>query len=86
MIPLWECAIKCATGKLALPTRFCGSVAEDYEIVGIDLAHVEAYGQLRLHHRDPFDRLLVAQASLGDMTVVTRDRNIARYDVAVLAA
>ena len=83
---LWECAIKRSIGKLTLPDGFYRLVAEDYGILGIEESHVEAYGHLPMHHRDPFDRLLVAQAQLGDLTVVTRDRNIARYDVAILSA
>ena len=83
---LWECAIKHSIGKLALPDGFYRIVAEDYAILGIEMSHVEAYGHLPMHHRDPFDRLLVVQAQLGDLAVVTRDENIARYDVAVLRA
>ena len=83
---LWECAIKCSVGKLALPDGFYRIVAEDYGIVGIETTHLEACGQLPMHHRDPFDRLLIVQAQLGDFTLVTRDDNIVRYDVAVLHA
>lgn len=81
-----ECAIKCSVGNLALPGEFYRIVAEDYGIVGIETMHLEAYGQLPMHHRDPFDRLLIVKAQLGDFTLVTRDDNIARYDVAVLTA
>ena len=80
---LWECAIKCSVGKLTIPGDFYGSVVEDYEILAIEVAHVEAYASLPLHHRDPFDRLLIAQARLADLTIITRDRNIPLYDVAV---
>ena len=83
---LWECAMKSSIGKLSVPAGFYASVAEDYQILGVDFAHVEAYDRLPMHHRDPFDRLLVVQARLGDMAVITRDRNIAKYDVRVLAA
>ena len=83
---LWECAIKCSIGKLTLPAEFHRVVATDYDILGIETAHLEAYGQLPMLHRDPFDRLLVAQAQVADLIVLTRDGNIAKYDVAVLAA
>ena len=83
---LWECAIKCSIGKLTVPADFYGSVAEDFEILGIELAHMEAYAGLPLHHRDPFDRLLVAQAQLAGLTIITRDGNIPLYDVAVQPA
>lgn len=80
---LWECAIKCSVGKLNVPAGFYRSVVDDYEILGIEVAHLEAYANLPLHHRDPFDRLLVAQAQLANLTIITCDSNIPRYDVAV---
>ena len=86
MATLWECAIKVCIGKLAVPEGFFRLVANDYEILDIELAHLEATLQLPLLHRDPFDRLLVAQARLGGLTLVTRDRNVIRYQVPVVEA
>ena len=86
MATLWECAIKACIGKLAVPEGFFRIVANDYEILDIELAHLEATLQLPLLHRDPFDRLLVAQARLGGLTLVTRDRNVIRYPVPVVEA
>lgn len=83
---LWECAIKSSIGKLEVPDDFFRTVAGDYELLGIETSHVEACANLPLHHRDPFDRMLVAQAKLGGLTLVTRDRNIAMYDVPVVPA
>lgn len=83
---LWECAIKSAIGKLTLPEGFYASVADDYQLLGIELAHIEECERLPLHHRDPFDRLLVAQARVMNLTILTRDRNIAMYDVSVRTA
>ncbi|MDE0422835.1 MAG: type II toxin-antitoxin system VapC family toxin [Gammaproteobacteria bacterium] len=86
MATLWECAIKVCIGKLAVPEGFFRIVANDYEILDIELAHLEATLQLPPLHRDPFDRLLVAQARLGGLTLVTRNRNVMRYQVPVVAA
>ena len=86
MASLWECAIKCSIGKLAVPDDFYRVVSGDYEILGIEVAHVEACACLPLHHRDPFDRLLVAQAQLGGLILISRDRNIARYGVPTVVA
>ena len=83
---LWECAIESSIGKLDVPDDFYRTVAGDYELLGIDVSHVEACANLPLHHRDPFDRMLVAQARLGGPTLVTRDRDIAKYDVPVVTA
>lgn len=85
---IWEIAIKIRAGRLRATvseivqaTRGCmlGELA-------IRFAHGERAGLLPLHHRDPFDRMLVAQAQLESLTIVTRDTAIARYDVAVMAA
>ena len=83
---LWECAIKSALGKLVVPENFYELVAEDYGILGIEVAHLNAYGKLPMHHRDPFDRLLIVQAQIAGLTLLTHDRHIARYDVPVVMA
>ena len=86
MASLWECAIKSSIGKLEVPAGFWRIVSRDYEVLGIELPHIEACAALPLHHRDPFDRLLVAQARLGGLVLITRDQNIARYDVPIVTA
>ncbi len=86
MATLWECAIKRSIGKLELPDNFYEIIADDYEILGIELSHLVAYAELPMHHRDPFDRLLVVQAQLGDLTLLSRDANIAKYDVSIMTA
>lgn len=83
---LWECAIKSSVGKLEVPGDFYRIVADDYEVLGIEPPHLEAYGQLPMHHRDPFDRLLVVQARLAGLTLLTRDPDIAKYDVPIVTA
>lgn len=83
---LWECAVKCSIGKLKLPSNFYRSLFQDYEVLEIAARDLEACVRLPVLHRDTFDRLLVAQAQLSDLTLVTRDNNIAKYDVPVLLA
>lgn len=83
---IWEIAIKRRLGKL----RFPGSPSEEarkagFGQVAITAAHAERAGELAPHHRDPFDRMLVAQAELEGCTVVTRDRAFTAYGVATLA-
>ena len=82
---LWECAIKSSIGKLEVPEDFYRIVAADYEILPIETSHLEALERLPLHHRDPFDRMLVAQAQLGGLTLLTRDPDIVRYDIPIVA-
>ena len=81
---LWECAIKSSIGRLDVPTNFYRIVARDYTLLGMDVSHFEAYAKLPMHHRDPFDRLLIVQAQLAGLILLTRDRNIARYDVPIV--
>jgi len=81
-VSVWEIAIKRASGKLI----FAGSVAKAIEIHGfqslpISVAHAEWAGSLEQIHNDPFDRILIAQANLEGMPLVTVDAQILRYPV-----
>jgi PIN domain nuclease of toxin-antitoxin system len=85
----WEIAIKSGLGKLTLPPD--ADVGRELELDGfrllpISVAHAAAVRQLPPIHRDPFDRMLVAQAGLEGLTIVTSDKVMARYGVAVMAA
>jgi PIN domain nuclease of toxin-antitoxin system len=83
----WEIATKQASGRLAAPDDLETSLnAKEFSPLEITVAHGLRAGALPLHHRDPFDRMLVAQTQLEGLTIVTRDVRIARYDVAVLPA
>ena len=81
---LWECAIKSAIGKLDVPPNFYRIISNDYHILSVELSHVEACAKLPLHHRDSFDRMLIVQAQLAGLILLTYDRNIGRYDVPVI--
>ena len=84
MASLWEIAIKVGRGKLKTVDRPHESLAETgITILAIEVAHVEAVGRLAPHHADPFDRMLVAQAIVEGMTILTADDAIRRYEVAV---
>jgi PIN domain nuclease of toxin-antitoxin system len=87
----WEIAIKCAIGKLKLPEspeRYVPARLESQGMVGMPVEHVHALRVASLpdHHRDPFDRLLVAQAQIEKMTLLTTDPLIAAYDVKTIWA
>jgi PIN domain nuclease of toxin-antitoxin system len=85
----WEIAIKLSLGKLEIP----GSVEQfvpsqlaqnDFEELPLSFAHVARVARLPFHHRDPFDRLLVAQALEEDLTIVSADPIFRRYGVQVV--
>lgn len=84
----WEMSIKYALGKLPLPVPPAEYVPDRMRtsgVVGIPVTHRHALqvAQLPPHHRDPFDRVLIAQAQLDGLTVLTADRMFGRYDVPV---
>jgi PIN domain nuclease of toxin-antitoxin system len=84
---LWEIAIKRAIGKLSAPIDLQNDVTHGgFELLPIQVAHIEQTEQLPPHHRDPFDRMLVAQALVEGATLVTRDPKISPYGVSVLQA
>ncbi|MDQ7904579.1 type II toxin-antitoxin system VapC family toxin [Phytohabitans sp. ZYX-F-186] len=82
---LWEVSIKQALGKLG-PTDLPERVRDaGFRPLPITMDHAIAAGRLPEIHRDPFDRMLVAQAQCEGMTLVTRDEHIHKYDVALLS-
>jgi PIN domain nuclease of toxin-antitoxin system len=81
----WEAAIKSALGRLEYPdTIESGVEAGGFDELPFTITHAEHAARLAPHHHDPFDRMLIAQAQVEDLTLVTNDRGIARYDVALL--
>ena len=83
----WEIAIKQALGTLDGPEDLAGEVrTNDMTELPISIAHATAAGALPLLHADPFDRVLVAQARIEDLTLVTRDPRLGQYGVPVLRA
>ena len=84
-VVVWEIAIKRAIGKLPVDQRYLSLLLDGgVEPLAISLEHARAVEELPPHHRDPFDRLLVAQAAAEHATIVTNDTRIGAYDVAVL--
>jgi PIN domain nuclease of toxin-antitoxin system len=82
----WEIAIKYALGKLPLPEPPSRYVPRRMTASGsrglpIEHAHSLRVAELPLHHRDPFDRLLVAQAQIEKLVLLTVDRQFEKYDV-----
>jgi PIN domain nuclease of toxin-antitoxin system len=88
-VSLWEAAIKFALGKLKLPAPNADIFPRQLETNGLGLlpiapAHCAALLTLPFHHRDPFDRLPLAQAKAEGMTLVTDDGQFGSYGVPVL--
>jgi PIN domain nuclease of toxin-antitoxin system len=85
---VWEMAIKASLGRLKLPMPVDAyvdeKVAQGYRTLPVSAAHAARVEQLPWRHRDPFDRLLAAQALVERCPVVTRDRVFTRYGVDVI--
>jgi PIN domain nuclease of toxin-antitoxin system len=84
---VWELAIKVAIGKMRSPGDLPVQIAHHrFDPLAVTVDHAVWAGGLPLHHGDPFDRMLIAQAQLEGLTIVTRDSRFAAYDVALLPA
>jgi PIN domain nuclease of toxin-antitoxin system len=83
----WEIAVKHALGRLelkgGLATTF-SHIQSDFSLLDIRLDHIQEIAQLPNHHTDPFDRLLLAQAQVEGLTIVTSDQYFIKYDIPLL--
>jgi PIN domain nuclease of toxin-antitoxin system len=89
LVSLWEIAIKIKTGKLSAIGSSVAYIRDEMDAYGIALLpvryeHVLALESLPVHHSDPFDRLLIAQALAESLPILTDDRTFSRYPVKVL--
>ena len=84
---VWEIEVKRALGKLTAPDEIVEAIeSAGFDGLAITAADAANAGRLPSHHRDPFDRMLVAQAGRLDALIVSRDRSFEPYDVEVLPA
>jgi PIN domain nuclease of toxin-antitoxin system len=81
---LWEIAIKVNLGKLSLDITYddlrLQIIGNGFEILPIMFEHTAALSSLELHHRDPFDRMIIAQALSEQLTVIGKDENFNKYN------
>ena len=88
IVTLWEIAIKSGLGKLELQRPFKNLEADlqqlDIKILPINFAELDIYRSLPLHHRDPFDRILIAQSIGNSLTMITRDALFQPYSIRVM--
>ncbi len=84
---IWEAGIKAALGKLDTPEALgAAALDEGFEPIAITFDHAERAGALPPHHRDPFDRMLIAQAIVEGLTIVTHDPAFEPYGLDLLRA
>lgn len=88
-VSLWEIAIKVATGKLDLPgnadfLKFHMALLRIGRVLPLEESHALALFGLPPHHRDPFDRMLIAQAQVEGLPFITNDKQIQKYPIQIL--
>jgi PIN domain nuclease of toxin-antitoxin system len=84
----WEIAIKARLGRIELPRNVESFISKqldvnDFTVLPIQLSHALRVAKLPAHHEDPFDRILIAQAQIEKLTLVSADKAVARYSVEV---
>lgn len=78
IVSLWELALMQTLGRLRRDPTFL-ETPDGFDLLSVRPAHCKAYAALPLHHRDPFDRMLLAQAQVEHVPLLTRDRRVAAY-------
>lgn len=85
---LWEIAVKISIGKLALAKPISDVIkqitAENIEILPISTDHILKVSSLPFHHRDPFDRIIIAQSQIENLPIIKGDTDFANYNVKIL--
>lgn len=86
---LWEISIKVSMGKLKLGMSFTDLVKREVngnaiKLMGISPEHLDALAKLPFHHKDPFDRLIIAQSLVESMPIITKDTEFLKYPVQVI--
>ena len=84
-VTVWEIWLKSSLGKLRVPSGFEARLAsEQLQSLPLRAEHTPALATLEWHHRDPFDRMLIAQAKTEGLVLLTADRTLAAYGQSVL--
>lgn len=88
IVSFWEMAIKIQIGKLTLPNSLedmMQKVAQaGVEVLALSFEHITNLKSLPLHHKDPFDRLIISQAQVQKLTIISKDRAFKNYDIQLL--
>jgi len=84
-VSVWEISIKISIGKLKVPDNLLEELlSHRFSLLDINAEHAQLAGALPLIHKDPFDRMLVAQAKIEKLTLISVDPHIAQYEVKLL--
>lgn len=82
VVSVWEIIIKQAKKRLKVPDDIEGGIHDSgFKLIPITLRHVLAVKKLPFYHKDPFDRMLIAQAKAENLNLITTDQKIKKYDI-----
>ena len=86
---LWEICIKKSLGKISLKKGWFRTIQKEMEIntiqwLPVEMIHCAGVAELPFHHRDPFDRMLIAQASVEEMKLMSRDSRLSKYAIELI--
>lgn len=85
VVNVWEVVVKKRTGKLSVPRNWKSSIRRlGFRILSVHPEHIYPLESLPLYHKDPFDRILIAQAKAENLTLITSDKKIWKYRVNLL--
>jgi PIN domain nuclease of toxin-antitoxin system len=82
---LWEISIKQSLKKLKVPDGLIDRAILDLIEIPIMIKHTQVLKKLPLIHHDPFDRILIAQAKVDDLYLMTRDKQVSKYDIKLIS-
>ncbi len=82
-VSYWKIAIKVSIGRLVFPLNTLDAELQNngFELLTINTAHIIQSTSLPMHHRDPFDRMLVTQAKINKLSLITKNHQIQKYDL-----
>jgi len=81
IISIWEIAIKVSLGKMFINQPIDRIIPQKINILDLKIPHILKVKELPYHHRDPFDRMLIAQALAENLSIMTKDNHFKMYDV-----
>jgi PIN domain nuclease of toxin-antitoxin system len=83
---IWEISVKQSLDKLKVPDALIEKAISDLVEIPISIKHTKAINELPFIHNDPFDRILIAQAKVDNLHLMTRDKQIIKYDIKTILA
>lgn len=87
IISYWEIVIKMQVGKLDMPLKFMEAIDDSgFELLNLNVNHLHSLTELDVHHRDPFDRIIIAQAISENLSIITSDATFEKYPVNIIKA